>query len=100
MLDDMRARKLAPKTQSHYLRAVRQFARYLGRSPDSANVEDLRNYQLHLVDQGTSGACALRGNVAVRCWAIERVSPLARSQASITTSQLSYPSGLRRFKFP
>ena len=54
MLDDMRARKLAPKTQSHYLRAVRQFARYLGRSPDTASVEDLRNYQLYLVDQGTS----------------------------------------------
>ena len=28
--------------------------RYLGRAPDSATVEDLRNYQLHLVDTGTS----------------------------------------------
>lgn len=54
MTDDMRMRKLAPKTQSHYLRAVRQFAGYLGRSPDSATIEDLRNYQLHLVDHGIS----------------------------------------------
>ena len=30
------------------------FTRYLGRAPDSATVEDLRNYQLHLVDTGTS----------------------------------------------
>jgi hypothetical protein len=39
---------------SHYIRAVRQFAGFLGRSPDMASVEDLRRYQLHLVDQGIS----------------------------------------------
>jgi len=54
MIDDMRMRKLSDKTQSHYLRAVRQFAAFLGRSPDIANVEDLRRYQLHLVDHGIS----------------------------------------------
>jgi integrase/recombinase XerD len=54
MIDDMRMRKFADKTQSHYLRAVRQFAKYLGRAPDTASVEDLRNYQLHLVDSGIS----------------------------------------------
>ena len=54
MIDDMRMRKLSPKTQSGYIRAVRQFAAYLGRSPDTASTEDLRNYQLHLVDQGIS----------------------------------------------
>jgi len=54
MLDDMRMRKLAPKTQSHYVRAVRQFAGFLGRAPDTATVEDLRRYQLHLVDHGIS----------------------------------------------
>ena len=54
MIDDMRMRQLAPKTQHHYLRAVRQFAGFLGRSPDTATAEDLRRYQLHLVDGGTS----------------------------------------------
>ncbi len=54
MIDDMRMRKLSPKTQSAYIRAVRQFSGYLGRSPDTATVEDLRNYQLHLVDHGIS----------------------------------------------
>ncbi len=54
MIDDMRMRKLNPKTQTGYLRAVRNFTQYLGRSPDTATVEDLRNYQLHLVDTGTS----------------------------------------------
>ncbi|WP_258234723.1 MULTISPECIES: tyrosine-type recombinase/integrase [Cupriavidus] len=54
MIDDMRMRQLSPKTQDTYLHIVREFARSLGRSPDSATVEDLRRYQLHLVDHGTS----------------------------------------------
>jgi site-specific recombinase XerD len=54
MTDDMRMRQLSPATQAGYLRIVREFARYLKRSPDTATVEDLRNYQLHLVDHGTS----------------------------------------------
>ena len=54
MIDDMRMRKLTDKTQSQYIRAVRRFAAYLGRSPDTASVEELRRYQLYLVDQGVS----------------------------------------------
>jgi hypothetical protein len=39
MIEDMRMRKLSPKTQATYIRAVRRFAAYLGRSPDAATVE-------------------------------------------------------------
>jgi len=51
MIDDMRLRKLSPKTQTAYIRAVKNFTRFLGRSPDTASAEDLRRYQLHLVEQ-------------------------------------------------
>jgi site-specific recombinase XerD len=54
MIEDMRMRKLAPKTQSGYIRPVRHFAGYLGRSPGTASAEDLRRYQLHCVDRGVS----------------------------------------------
>jgi hypothetical protein len=54
MIDDMRLRKLSPKTQTGYIRAVKRFAGFLGRSPDTATVEELRRYQLHLVDHGIS----------------------------------------------
>ena len=54
MIEDMRMRKLNPHTQDGYIRAVKKFAKYLGRSPDTATVEDLRNFQLHLVDHGVS----------------------------------------------
>jgi hypothetical protein len=56
MIDDMRMRKLAEKTQSHYLRWVQRFAVFLGRSPDTATVEDLRRYQLHRLTRKTGVA--------------------------------------------
>lgn len=54
MIDDMTLRKLSPKTQIAYIRAVKNFTRFFGQSPDTATAEDLRCYQLHLVQQGTS----------------------------------------------
>jgi integrase len=54
MIDDMRIRKLSPKTQAGYIRVVKRFAAFLGRSPDTASDEDLRRYQLHLVEHGIS----------------------------------------------
>jgi integrase/recombinase XerD len=54
MLEDMTLRKLAPQTQASYIRAVVKFTRFFGRSPDTATAEDLRRYQVHLVDKGTS----------------------------------------------
>ena len=54
MIDDMRMRRLSDKTQSAYIRAVRQLAAFLGRPPDGASAEDLRRFQLHLVERGTS----------------------------------------------
>ncbi len=64
MLEDMRMRKLSPKTQSAYIRAVRNLARFLGRSPDTATPDDLRRYQLHLADSGTS-AITINTTIAI-----------------------------------
>ena len=54
MIEDMTIRKLAPKTQSSYIRAVTAFTVFLGRSPALASAEDLRRYQLHLASAGLS----------------------------------------------
>jgi site-specific recombinase XerD len=54
MIDDMTLRKLAPKTQAAYLRAVLRFTRFFGQSPDLASPEDLRAFQLHLVETDVS----------------------------------------------
>jgi len=52
MIDDMMMRKLSPKTQTGYIRHVRKFSEHLGRSPVTATSEDVRLYQLHLVEEG------------------------------------------------
>jgi site-specific recombinase XerD len=54
MLDDMRLRKFKPKSQDAYVRAVRYLGGFLGHSPDKSTAEDLRRFQLHLVDRGVS----------------------------------------------
>jgi integrase/recombinase XerD len=54
MLEDMALRKLSPQTQASYIRAVVNFSGFFGRSPDTATPEDLRRYQLYLVDTGIS----------------------------------------------
>jgi integrase/recombinase XerD len=54
MAEDMALRKLSPQTQAAYIRAVKHFTRFLKRAPDTASAEDLRQYQLHLVEQGIS----------------------------------------------
>ncbi len=52
MIEDMRMRKLAPRTQEAYVRAVCKLAQFTKRSPETASVEDLRRFQLYLVDPG------------------------------------------------
>jgi len=54
MIDDMTMRKLNPKTQAGYLRAVIKFTLFFGRSPDLASPEDLRAFQLQQVEAGVS----------------------------------------------
>lgn len=38
----MRVRKLVTTTQKHYALAIRRFAEFLKRLPDTASIEDLR----------------------------------------------------------
>ena len=54
MIDDMTARRFSEKVQKAYVRHVRTFAAFLGRSPDTATSEDLRRFQLHMAQQQIS----------------------------------------------
>lgn len=65
MIDDMTIRHLAPRTQATDLRAVSGFSRHFGRSPDRLSYEDVRAWQLHLV-QSDLGASAFN-NSSPRC---------------------------------
>jgi integrase/recombinase XerD len=50
MIEDMTIRNFAGDTQRNYLRAVKNLAIFLGRSPGTATAEDLRLFQLHLTE--------------------------------------------------
>ena len=52
MIEDMTVRHFVEKTRHDYIRHVRTFTAFLGRSPDSATPEDLRRFQLHQTETG------------------------------------------------
>src|SRR5262249_6625815 len=52
LIEDMTVRGFGEKTQSDYIRHVKKFTLFLGRSPDQAQPEDLRRYQVHQRQQG------------------------------------------------
>ena len=43
MIEDMTIRKFAPKTQHDYVQRIKNFAAFLGRSPNTASYEDVRS---------------------------------------------------------
>jgi len=66
MIEDMTIRNLSPATQRSYLHAVSKFSRHFDRSPDTLGLEEVRDFQVHLVSKGVSWGslnqvvCALR----------------------------------------
>src|SRR6266446_6834808 len=52
LIEDMNVRGFSEKTRHDYIRNVRAFAAFIGRSPDTATAEDLRRFQLHQTQGG------------------------------------------------
>jgi integrase/recombinase XerD len=52
MIEDMIVRGFTEKTRNDYVRNVRAFAAFIGRSPDTATAEDLRRFQRHQTQSG------------------------------------------------
>jgi integrase/recombinase XerD len=54
MIEDMAARKLGRHSQRSHIHSCKRFAAYLERSPDTATPDDVRGFQLHLIESGLS----------------------------------------------
>ena len=54
MIEDMAARKLNPHTQRGHVYSCKRFAAWLKRSPDTATAEEVRQFQLQLIESGMS----------------------------------------------
>lgn len=51
MIDDMRIRNYSPHTIAAYVRFVRRFAEHYDRSPDRLGLQEVRDYQVYLVNE-------------------------------------------------
>src|SRR5262245_60080891 len=63
MIDDMSVRKFGEKTQKDYIRHVKTFSTFIGRSPATATAEDLRRFQVHQ-SKASLGASTINSSVA------------------------------------
>jgi integrase/recombinase XerD len=54
MIEDMAARKLNPHTQRSHIQSCKRLAAWLKRSPDTATPDEVRLFQLHLIESGAS----------------------------------------------
>ena len=48
MIEDMTIRGFSPKTQQDYIRSVTYLASFIGRSPDTATSEEIRQFRFSL----------------------------------------------------
>ena len=92
MLEDLRIRNLAEGTQRIYIAQVAAYARCFGRSPADLGPEDIRTWQVHLVqERGLSwstlnvAVCALRflyRTTLGKDWTIEHI-PYAKREKKL-----------------
>ena len=93
MIEDMCVRKFGEKTQQDYIRHVEQFAKFLGRSPDSASAEDLRRYQVHQTKIGVQPPTVNSSAVALR---FLFTVTLGRANLATQLTRVHYPRRLPR----
>ncbi len=91
MIEDMEVRDFNACTQRGYIRAVRDFTAFFGRSPDRADQEDLRRYQHHM---RTSGASATTMNSAVSALRFFFGVTLERGDAAVGMTTVRQPQRL------
>ena len=92
MIEDMNARKLCAGTQRGHIRSCRQFAAFLKRSPDTATLEDIRRFQLHLAGSGA------RQNARSELFSkgdIMRLQPLVAAEEGVFRHVGRVPAGRR-----
>ena len=85
MTEDMQVRNLSPHTQSTYILQILLFARHFGKSPEFLGPEEIRAYQVHLVNKKKSAPSTIKVAIAAlrflykitlkRPWDLEEVLP-------------------------
>jgi len=93
MLDDMQLRNLAPATQRNYILHVARFARYYGKSPEQLDLEDIRQFHLHLLNDRHYSAEAVNQSVSA-------IKFLYTVTLEVPWSDEHFPRARRPYKLP
>jgi integrase/recombinase XerD len=59
MIEDMRIRNLSPRTQRAYVEQVSRFARHFGRPPELLGQDEIRSWQIYLVEERRLAASSI-----------------------------------------
>ena len=59
MIEDMRIRNLSPHTQRAYVEQVSRFARYFGQTPERLGQDEIRAWQIYLVEERQLAASSI-----------------------------------------
>ena len=97
MLEDMAVRKFTEKTRDHYIRHVAAFAKFLGRSPDTATAEDVRRFQVHMTEDGARPPTLNTATSALRFFF---GTTLDRPELARHLARVHYPRPLPRVLSP
>ena len=90
MIEDMAARKLNPHTQRSHISSCKRFAAWLKRSPDTATADEVRRFQLHLIESGASICNRNRIMTGVRfLFRVTCVATIWRPRSGISRSRRS-----------
>lgn len=111
-IEDLRLRNYSPNTEQYYVYCVSAFARYFNKSPEELGPEQVREYQLHLLEKQSSWGffnqtvCALRflySTTLGRDWAISRIPfPRRERKLPVVLSQsevAQFLAAIRKLKY-
>ena len=87
MLEELQRRNYSQETTRSYIHAVRQFAEYFGKSPQELGAEEVRRYQLYLLNEKKYAA----GTVEIRMSALRFLYKKVLKRRDLTFDDLVYP---------
>jgi site-specific recombinase XerD len=87
MLEEIQRRNYSPETTRSYIHAVKQFAEYFGKSPEKLGAEEIRRYQLYLLNEKKCAA----GSVKVRMSALRFFYKKVVKRRDLSFDDLVYP---------
>jgi integrase/recombinase XerD len=87
MLEELQRRNYSQETTRSYIFAVRQFAEYFGKSPEKLGAEEIRRYQLHLLNEKKYAP----GTVEIRMSALRFLYKKTLKRRDLAFDDLVYP---------